>query len=144
MTLHLVPPLPALIQKRQLEQSPNISPLAGQGYEQRHKGRIILDALAVGVEIDRPLVPANVELVGGDVLPDSHPFRERVAGDSELVGSIGRFGDRGRRGFGRRLGIRRGLGGGGGRGFARRAAPAGDSAHLGLELGFGRRRIGEV
>lgn len=126
-----MPFLPTLIHERQLEQSPNVGPLARQGYEQRHIHRIILNALAVGIEIDRPLVAADAERIGGDVLPDPHPLRKRVAGDREVVRSVGRLGDGGRGGLGRRLGIRRGLRGEGGRRFARRTALAGDSAHLG-------------
>ena len=88
MTMHLIPPLPTLIQKRQFEQSPNIGPFAGQSHEQRNIGSIILGAFAIGVEIYGPQVAPNHEGIGSYVLSDSDPLGESVAADFELVGAI--------------------------------------------------------
>lgn len=101
MAMHLVSSFATLVQKRQLEQSPHIRALACQGYEERHVTRVVLDALAIRVEVYRPRIPTDHERVGGDVLANSHPLGERVASDLEFVGPIDGLGD-GARGGDRR------------------------------------------
>lgn len=91
--MNLVLTLPALIQERQLEESPNVRSLASQGNEDRHVYSIILLILSIRVEIDCPLKPADGEIVTGNVLADSHSFRERVPLNDKLVRSIHRLCD---------------------------------------------------
>lgn len=98
----------ALIQKRQLKQSPDVSAFAGQRDEQRHVIGVVLDAFTVGVEVYGPRVPADVELLRPDVLTDPHALGERVAADLELVAAIDGLGAR-RRARGRRRRRRRGF-----------------------------------
>lgn len=88
MAMNLVFPFPTLIHQRQLKQGPNIRAFARQRNENRHVRGIILGVLAVGVEINRPLVPSHGEIVAGDVLPNSHAFRQRIPLDYEPVGPI--------------------------------------------------------
>lgn len=99
MTMNLMLPFPTLIQQRQLEQRPNIGPIASQRDEDGDVGGVILGVLAVGVEVDSPLVPADGESIAGDVFPDPDSFGERVAFDREAVGSVYglRHRERGRR-----------------------------------------------
>ena len=66
---HLVLPLAALVDERDLEQRAHIGAFAGQGYEERDVGSAVLGALPVGVEVDRPVEPPHVEGLGGDELP---------------------------------------------------------------------------
>lgn len=99
--MHLVPLPLALIQKRQFEQSPDVGAVAGQSDEQRHVIGVVLDALAVRVEIYRPRVAADHKRFGPDVLSDPHALGERVPTDLEFVASIDGFGAR-RRTRGRR------------------------------------------
>lgn len=95
MCMHLVPLVAALIQKRQLEQRPHVRPLARQGDEQRHIRRIVLRALPVRVEVNRPRVVPDSEILGSDVLADAEVFGEGVSGDLEVVGSVDGVGDGG-------------------------------------------------
>lgn len=112
MAMHLVLFLPALIDKRELEQRPDISALAGQGNEDGDVGGAVLGVLAVGVEVDGPIVAANGEVVAGDVLADPHALGEGVALDGEPVGPVHRLRD-GPRGGGREEEVfRRGARGG--------------------------------
>jgi hypothetical protein len=104
--MNLMPLLAALIQKRQLKKRPHVGPFARQSDEQRNVGRIVLQALSVRVEIDRPRVTSDVKSIGRHVLSDPHPFRERVPGDLELVGTVHRLRHRRRR-RGRRSRTRR-------------------------------------
>lgn len=92
-------PFPTLIQQRQLEQRPNIGPIASQRDEDGDVSGVILGVLAVGVEVDSPLVPADGESVAGDVFSDPDSFGQRVAFDREAVGSVYglRHRERGRR-----------------------------------------------
>jgi hypothetical protein len=53
--MHLVLPLAALVDERELEQRAHIRAFAGQGYEERDVGCAILAALPIGVEVDRPV-----------------------------------------------------------------------------------------
>ena len=108
MAMHLVPLLPTLIQKGQLEKCPNVGAFAGQRDEERHVGRIVLHALPIRVEINRPIVPSDRKHVGGHVLPNPDPLRERVPRNLELVRPPHRLRHRHRRrGAGRRRGVRR-------------------------------------
>ena len=104
MAVNLVPPSLALVQQRQFEQGPNISALAGERDEQRDVRGVVLGALAVGVEVDRPLVATDDERVGGDVLPDAYALGQRETPDLELVEAIDGLGPRRR---GREIGRRR-------------------------------------
>lgn len=113
MAMDLVPSPIALVQESQLEQGPNVSALAGERDEERDVGGVVLGALAVRVEVDRPRVPAYRERVGRHVLTDPHAFRERVPADLELVGPIHRL-------VPRRRGRRRWRQAGGGRRRRRR------------------------
>lgn len=74
MTMNLMLPFPTLIQQRQLEQRPHIGPIASQRNKNRDVRRVILWILAVGVEVDGPLVPADGERVARDVFPDPDSF----------------------------------------------------------------------
>lgn len=84
-------PLPALIQKRELEQRPHVRPFARQRDERRHVRHVVLDVLAVGVEVNRPVVPPDPERVARNVLPRAHPFGQGVALDREIVGAVHRL-----------------------------------------------------
>jgi len=103
MAMHLVPLLATLIQKGQLEKCPNVGAVAGQSDEERHIGGIVLHALPIWVEINRPIVPSNGKLLGGHVLANPDPLGERVPRDLELVRAPHGLRHRhGRRGGGRR------------------------------------------
>jgi len=67
--MHLVLPLAALVDERDLEQRAHIGAFAGQGYEERDVDNAILAALPIGVEVDRPIESPHVEGLGGDELP---------------------------------------------------------------------------
>lgn len=88
MGVHLVPLLAALVQERQLEERPHVGPFAGQRDEERHVRRIVLHALPVGVKIDRPRVPADDERIRRHVLPDPHPFQQRIPRDLEVMRAV--------------------------------------------------------
>lgn len=104
MGMHLVPLPPALIQERQLEQSPHVRTVAGERDEERDIGGIVLGALPVGVKVNRPRVPTHIERVGSDVLPNPEPLRQRIPVDLEMVRAVHGLGDRHRSG-GRRSGV---------------------------------------
>lgn len=91
MTMNLMPPSPALIHQRQLEQSPNVARIARQGDEERDVGGVLLGVLPVGVEVDHPVVSVHGEDVALYVPPRAHAFGERVAFDRELVRSVHRL-----------------------------------------------------
>jgi hypothetical protein len=114
--VHLVLTLAALVDQRELEERAHIGAVAGERDEERDVGGLVVGALPVGVEVYRPLEPADGEGLGGDELPHTGPLGERVAGDLEVVRPVHRLGDRRRR----RLGGSRG---GGGRGRERWERP---------------------
>lgn len=87
-------PLPALILQRDLEQSPDVHPLTLEDDEEGDVGGVVLDVLAVWVEVDRPEVAAGLEGVAGDVSPYPDPLREGEALDDKLVGAVDGSGDR--------------------------------------------------
>lgn len=76
--MHLVVPVPALVQHRQLEQRPHVRAIARQRDENRHVHGVVLGVLTVRVKVNCPVVPAHGERVAHYVLPDAHPFRQRV------------------------------------------------------------------
>ena len=65
---------------------------------------VVVGAFAVRVEVDRSLVAAADERVGGDVLPDAYAHGQREPPDLELVEAIDGLGPRRR---GREIGRRR-------------------------------------
>ena len=85
MAMHLVPLLPTLIQKRQLKKRPNIGPFASERDEERNVRCIVLNALPIGVKIDRPIVPSHREYIRRYVLPNPNPLRQRIPRDLEPV-----------------------------------------------------------
>lgn len=93
MAVHLVFPLATLVDESELEQRPDIRPLAGQRDEHGDVGGVVLRVLAVRVEVDGPLKPADGEGVAGDVFAYAHSLRQRVPLDDELVGPIHSLGD---------------------------------------------------
>lgn len=92
--MDLVPPSVALVQERQLEQSPNVGAVAGERDEERDVGGVVLRALTVGIEVNRPLVAADHERIGSYVFSDPHALGEREPADPKLVGPIHRLGAR--------------------------------------------------
>lgn len=94
MTVNLMLPLPTLIQQSKLEQRPHVGAVAGKRDENRNVRRRILGVLPVGVEVNRPIVTADVEGVGRNVLPGAHALGQGVAADGEVVGPIHRLVDR--------------------------------------------------
>lgn len=88
MAVDLVLASSTLIEERQLEQSPNIGSLTGKGYENGNIGGMILGVLAIGVEVDRPLVAADGEIVAGDVFADADALGQGITLDHEVVGAI--------------------------------------------------------
>lgn len=102
VAMHLMLPLPALVDQRQLKKCPHVRTFAGERDEDRHIHRIVLGILPVGIEVNRPVEPAHREQVARDVLPRSHPLRERIPPDRKTVGPIHRL----VHGFGGRAGRR--------------------------------------
>lgn len=96
MAMHFVPLFLALIQKRQFEQSPDVRALARQSYEKRHERSVILNALAIWVEIYCPCIATDNKGIGRDELADSHALGERVPIDFKLVAAINGLCARGR------------------------------------------------
>nr|KYP40451.1 hypothetical protein KK1_038206 [Cajanus cajan] len=94
MAMNLIIPLLTLIHQRQLEESPNIGPVASERYEDGNVHGIVLGVLAIRVEIDGPIVATDAESVAHDVLPRTHPFRQRITLYRELVRAVHRFADR--------------------------------------------------
>lgn len=74
MAMHLVPLIPTLIQKRQFEECSHIGSFARERDKQRDVGGIVLDALAVWIEIDGPRIPTHIENIGRHVLANPNPF----------------------------------------------------------------------
>ncbi|GLT61306.1 hypothetical protein SLA2020_340250 [Shorea laevis] len=101
MAMDLVLAFAALVHERQFEQGSDIGALAGERDEDGHIGGIVLGVLAVGVEVDRPLVPSDREIVTRDVLPHPHALGQGVTLDNELVRAVLglRHGPRARRGL---------------------------------------------
>lgn len=97
VAVDLVLPFAALVNQGQLEQRPYISAFAGEGDEHGDVGRVVLGVLPIGIEVDRPLVPADGEIFAGYVFPHSHALGKRVASDCELVRAIHGLGERLRR-----------------------------------------------
>nr|GMD68274.1 hypothetical protein KK1_010315 [Ipomoea batatas] len=83
-----MPPVATLIQQSQLKQRPDISRITRQSNEKRHISSIILRTLTIGVKVNRPIIPADGERLGGNVFPNSHAFRQRIAFDLEIVRPI--------------------------------------------------------
>lgn len=102
MAMHLMPPSPTLIHEGQFEERSHIGSLARKRNKQRDVGSIVLDALAIRVKVDRPRIPSHIKRIGGYVLSNPKPLRQRIARDLELVRTIYGLGDR------RRCGGRRG------------------------------------
>uniref|UniRef100_A0A2P2PM14 Uncharacterized protein n=1 Tax=Rhizophora mucronata TaxID=61149 RepID=A0A2P2PM14_RHIMU len=100
MTMNLMSSLPALIHQRQLKQGSHVGSFAGQSYEQRHIGGVILRALPIWIKIDCPCIAPNYERIRCYVLADPHALGKRVSIDPKLVGPINGLGARG--GGGRR------------------------------------------
>jgi hypothetical protein len=92
----LVLALAALVEERELEERADVGALGGESNEDGDVGGVVLGVLPVGVEIDRPLVPADGEGLAGDVLADAHSLGQRVALDDETVGAIHRLSHRAR------------------------------------------------
>lgn len=88
MGMDLVLPFAALINKGELEERPYVGALAGEGNEDGDIGGVVFGVLAVGVEIDGPLVAADGEVVAGDVLADADALGEGVALYGEVVGPV--------------------------------------------------------
>lgn len=91
MTMNLVPPFPALIHQRQLEQGPNVARIAREGDEEGDVRGVLLGVLPVGVEVDHPVVSSDGEDVALYVPPRAHSFGQGVAFDRELVRSVHRL-----------------------------------------------------
>lgn len=111
--MNLMLPFTALIDKREFKQRPDVGAVASQCDEDGNVGRIILNILPVGIEVNSPLIPSDGEIIAGNVLAGSHSLRQRVPLDHELVRAIDSVSHRpraGRRGGGALL--RRGGGGG--------------------------------
>lgn len=83
--MNLMFALATLIHERQFEESSNIGALAGQCNENRDISGMILWILAVRVEVNRPLVASDREILAGNVFSNAHTFGQRVALDHELV-----------------------------------------------------------
>lgn len=97
MAVNLVLAPAALVQELELEEGADVGALAGEGDEDRDVGRVVLGVLPVGVEVNRPLVPADGEVLAGDVLAHAHALGERVPLDREPVGAVDGLGQRLRR-----------------------------------------------
>lgn len=98
MAVDLVVVPAALVQQRELEERPDVGALAGERDEERDVCGVVLGALAVRVEVDRPGVSPHGEGFGGDVPADPHALGQGVALDLELVRPIHGLGVRGRGG----------------------------------------------
>lgn len=94
--MYFVPLFLALIQKRQFEQSPDVRALARQSYEKRHERSVVLNALAIWVEIYCPCIATDNKGIGRDELANSHALGERVPIDLKLVAAINSLCARGR------------------------------------------------
>lgn len=88
MAMHFMLPFPALINKSQLEQRPNIRTLTRQRDKNRNVSRIILRVFSIGVEVYRPFVASDGEIIARYVLPDAHSFGQGVALDHEPVRTV--------------------------------------------------------
>lgn len=79
MAVDLVLGLAALVEEGELEEGADVGAVAGEGDEDGDVGGVVLGVLAVGVEVDRPLVAPDGEVLAGDVLPHPDPLRQGVA-----------------------------------------------------------------
>lgn len=88
MAMNLMFALAALIHESQFEESSNIGTLAGECNKNGDISGMILGILSVGVEVNRPLVASDGEILAGNVFADAHAFGQGVTLDDELVGAI--------------------------------------------------------
>lgn len=85
MAMDLVLSLTALVEERELKESPHVGTLACEGNEHGHVGGIVFGVLPVGIEVDRPLETTHGKGLAGNVLADAHPLGEGITLDHELV-----------------------------------------------------------
>lgn len=88
MAMNLMLSLAALVDEGELEEGSNVGTVASEGDEGRNIGGVVVGILAVGVEVDGPLVPTHGEALADDVLSHAHAFGQRVSPDLEPVGAV--------------------------------------------------------
>lgn len=91
MAVDLVLALAALVEERELEEGADVGAVAGEGDEDGDVGGVVLRVLAVGVEVDGPVVATDGEGVAGDVLAHPRALRQGVTLDQEPVRSVHRL-----------------------------------------------------
>lgn len=92
MAVNFMLSLAALVEKRELEKSTNVGAVAGEGDEDGDIRGIVFRVLAVGIEVDCPLITADREGLARYVLADAHPLRQRIPLYREPVRAVHRLG----------------------------------------------------
>lgn len=80
-----------LVEEGELKEGTDVGAVAGEGDEDGDIGGVVLGVLAVGVEVDGPVVAADGEGVAGDVLAHAHPLGKRVPSYRHAVRPVHRL-----------------------------------------------------
>lgn len=82
-----------LVEEGEVEEGSDVDAVGGEGDEDGDVAGVVLDVLAVGVEVDGPVVSSDGEDVAGEVAAGAHALGEGEAPDGELVGPLHGLGD---------------------------------------------------
>lgn len=96
MGVDLVACAAGLVEEGELEEGADVGALGGEGDEDGDVAGVVLGVLAVGVEVDGPVVAADGEGVAGEVAAGTDALGEGEALDGVLVRPPHRLADRAR------------------------------------------------
>jgi len=91
VAVHLVLAVAALVEQGEFEERANVSSFGSEGDEDGDIGGVVFRILAVGIEVNRPLVASDGESFARDVFSDAYSLGKRVTLDHELVRTVHRL-----------------------------------------------------
>jgi len=91
VAVHLVLAVAALVEQGEFEERANVGAFGSERDEDGDIGGVVFRILAVGIEVNRPLVPSDGESLAGDVFSDADSLGKRVTLDDELVRTVHRL-----------------------------------------------------
>lgn len=94
--VNLVAAAAGLVEEGELEEGSDVDAVGSEGNENGDVVGVVLGVLAVGVEVDGPVVSSDGEDVAGEVAAGAHALGEGVAPYGELVGPPNGLGYRAR------------------------------------------------